>query len=97
MAKTAFIPFHECIMEGSYREIKEGLGDLSNAGWKRYLAVGSAEIRLMTVNGIRKYIVIENGATFGIGYNMLMYSPDNVTAEHEVDEKKWRKDNHPKE
>ncbi len=97
MGKMAFIPFHECIMEGGYNEIKEGLGDVSNAGWKRYTVVGAVEIRIMTMHGIRKYIVIDKGSTFGIGYNMVMYSPDNVTAEHEVDEKRWKKDNHPKE
>lgn len=91
------MPFLECVMEGSYREIKEGLGDLSNAGWKRYMAIGSTEIRLMTMHGIRKYTVIENGGIFEIGYNMVKYSPDNVTNEFEVDEKKWRKDNHPLE
>lgn len=97
MAKLAFIPFHECIMEGAYNEIKEGLGDLSNAGWKRYTAVGSVEIRIMTIHGIRRYMIIDNGATFGIGYSMVMYSPDAIVNEFEVDEKKWRNDNHPKE
>lgn len=97
MAKMAFIPFHECIMVGAYHEIKEGLGDLSNAGWRRYTAVGAVELRIMTMHGIRKYIDIEQGSTFGIGYSMIMYSPDNAINEHEVDEKKWKKDNQPSE
>ena len=92
----AFIPFLECIIHGTCREIREGLGDLSNAGWKRYTVINSAlEIRIMTLNNIRKYITLKEEKTFAVGYSMLMYAPEDLVNEHEVDEKRWRNDNHP--
>ncbi len=91
--RLAFIPFLECILIGDWQEIRTGLGDVSDAGWKMYKARGGREVRIVTANNIRRYMIFNQGEQIEVGYSMLKYDPDAVVNEHEVDEDRWSKDN----